>query len=88
MAERSGITWTRSTFNPVIGCTKIGPGCDHCYAERLDEDRLSKTLGGASKEHPIVHWGWALRGTGRARRTGTRCSSGTDWHAVSERLAA
>ena len=32
MAEKSAISWTRSTFNPWIGCTKVGPGCDHCYA--------------------------------------------------------
>lgn len=39
MAETSGIAWTRSTFNPWIGCTKVGPGCDHCYAEVLDSRR-------------------------------------------------
>ena len=33
MAEQTGISWTDSTFNPWIGCTKVGPGCDHCYAE-------------------------------------------------------
>jgi protein gp37 len=37
MAERTGIAWTDSTFNPWIGCTKVGPGCDHCYAEALDK---------------------------------------------------
>lgn len=48
MAEKSGIAWTRSTFNPWIGCTKIGPGCDHCYAEALDKRmRYGKA----------VHWG-------------------------------
>lgn len=36
MAENSKISWTKSTFNPWIGCTKVGPGCDHCYAERQD----------------------------------------------------
>ena len=33
MAENSGIAWTTHTFNPWVGCTKVGPGCDHCYAE-------------------------------------------------------
>lgn len=33
MAENSKIEWTHHTFNPWEGCTKIGPGCDHCYAE-------------------------------------------------------
>jgi hypothetical protein len=32
LAETTGISWTKSTFNPWIGCTKVGPGCDHCYA--------------------------------------------------------
>ncbi len=36
MAETTGIEWTDSTFNPWIGCTKVGPGCDHCYAEAQD----------------------------------------------------
>ncbi len=35
MASNSSIEWTESTWNPVTGCTKISPGCDHCYAERL-----------------------------------------------------
>lgn len=38
MAETSGISWTDSTFNPWIGCTKVSTGpqglCEHCYAER------------------------------------------------------
>lgn len=36
MAENSNIAWTDHTFNPWIGCTKVGPGCDHCYAEAWD----------------------------------------------------
>ncbi len=35
MAKGSGIEWTESTWNPVTGCTKISPGCKHCYAERM-----------------------------------------------------
>jgi protein gp37 len=35
MAEHSGIEWTESTWNPLTGCTKISPGCKHCYAERM-----------------------------------------------------
>lgn len=34
MGETTGISWADHTFNPVIGCTKVGPGCDNCYAER------------------------------------------------------
>ncbi len=32
---QSSIEWTESTWNPVTGCTKISPGCKHCYAERM-----------------------------------------------------
>lgn len=35
MASGSSIEWTESTWNPVTGCTKISPGCKHCYAERM-----------------------------------------------------
>ncbi len=35
MAQISSIEWTESTWIPVTGCTKISPGCAHCYAERM-----------------------------------------------------
>ncbi len=35
MSAASAIEWTESTWNPVTGCTKISPGCAHCYAERM-----------------------------------------------------
>src|SRR2546421_12189061 len=35
MAQSSSIEWTDATWNPVTGCTKISPGCKHCYAERM-----------------------------------------------------
>lgn len=34
MAENSKIEWTDHTFNPWIGCTKVSPGCDNCFAEK------------------------------------------------------
>jgi len=39
MAESTAIEWTDATFNPWIGCTKVSPACDHCYAARQDEFR-------------------------------------------------
>jgi protein gp37 len=45
MGESSKIEWTDATVNFWWGCTKVGPGCDHCYAEAFD-----KRVGGA-------HWG-------------------------------
>jgi protein gp37 len=51
MAETTGIAWCDSTFNAWIGCTKVSPGCDHCYAEALD---ARHRWGGAT------HWGTAV----------------------------
>ena len=42
MAENSNIEWTHHTFNPWIGCQKVGPGCDHCYAESWDARGLQQ----------------------------------------------
>lgn len=39
MAEVSAISWTDATFNPWIGCTKVSPACEHCYAERDNSRR-------------------------------------------------
>lgn len=41
MALGSSIEWTESTWNPVTGCTKVSPGCTHCYAERMAERLLA-----------------------------------------------
>lgn len=49
MATQTAIEWTDATWNPVSGCTKVGRGCDHCYAERLAE-RFRGTPG-----HPFEH---------------------------------
>ena len=37
MSDGSKIEWTSATWNPVTGCTKVSPGCDHCYAETFAE---------------------------------------------------
>ena len=37
MGQASEIEWTDATWNPVTGCTKIGPGCNNCYAQRFAE---------------------------------------------------
>lgn len=35
MATNTGIEWTDKTWNPVVGCDKVSPGCDRCYAETM-----------------------------------------------------
>jgi protein gp37 len=37
MAQTSSIEWTEATWNPVTGCSKVSPGCAHCYAETFAE---------------------------------------------------
>ena len=45
MGENSAIEWTDHTFNPWMGCTKVSPACDGCYAEALMDLRYGKVLG-------------------------------------------
>ena len=54
MSEKSSIEWTDATWNPVRGCTKVSPGCAHCYAETFAE-RFRGVPG-----HPYEH-GFDLR---------------------------
>lgn len=49
MSDQTGIEWCDSTFNPWLGCTKISPACDHCYAEKLVDSRLHKAKWGAGQ---------------------------------------
>lgn len=51
MAAETKIAWAKSTFNPWIGCTKVSPDCDACYAEAHDR-----------RWHGGIHWG---QGAGR-----------------------
>jgi len=46
MGEQTGISWTDSTWNPWIGCTKVSPGCANCYAETLMDHRYGKVKWG------------------------------------------
>lgn len=50
MSENSKIEWTDHTFNPWIGCTKVGPGCDHCYAENLMDKRMGVAVWGPGNQ--------------------------------------
>jgi len=64
MAERTGISWTDSTFNPWIGCTKVSPGCDHCYAEALMDHRMHRVQWGPQGERSRTsksNWAQPLR---------------------------
>lgn len=74
MAKETGISWATSTFNPWIGCTKVGPGCDHCYAEARMDTRLH-----------IVNWG---AGAPRKRTSIANWRGPVKWNAERERAIA
>lgn len=102
--ENSKIEWTDHTFNPWIGCTKVSPGCDHCYAETLATARLGVEWGPGAQRRRTAPANWAKpRAWDRkAKAAGTRakvfCSSladvfdnavSSDWRAdLAELIAA
>ena len=47
MSDSTGIEWTDSTWNPVVGCTKVSQGCKNCYAKELHDKRHKAYLSGA-----------------------------------------
>lgn len=85
MAENSKIEWTDHTFNPWIGCTKVGPGCDNCYAEHLMDHRLHRVEWGPDGERSktsIANWRkpelWNQRALAEGRRYRVFCASLAD----------
>jgi len=71
MAEQSAISWTDATFNPWIGCTRVSPGCDHCYAARDNERRKWVSAWGAERKRTKT-WGDPLKWNRKAAETGYR----------------
>ena len=75
MAENSNIEWTHHTFNPWIGCTKISPACDNCYAETWDKRYEGGKHWGAKAERrrtSAANWKKPLRWNAKAEKTGQR----------------
>ena len=76
MGKNSKIEWCDHTFNPWIGCTKVSPGCENCYAER-DNKRFKWNPEGwgpgkARKRTSKVNWLNPLNWNRKAEREGTR----------------
>lgn len=74
MAENSAISWTRHTWNPWMGCTKVSPACDGCYAEALMDKRYNKVKWGNSpRVRTGAHtWNDPFRWQRQAERDGDR----------------
>src|SRR3990167_4811557 len=54
MGRDSKISWTDSTWNPWIGCHKVSPGCAHCYAETLVENRMGRKFSEIRRASPAT----------------------------------
>ena len=76
MAENTKIEWTDHTFNPWEGCQKVGPGCDHCYAET----RNARFAGGTA-----INWG---PGAPRRRTSASNWQLPKRWNAQADAFMA
>lgn len=55
MGKHTKIEWAHHTFNAWIGCQKVGPACDHCYAEKsIAASMLGVKWGPHEPRHPTV----------------------------------
>lgn len=73
MAEHSAISWTDATFNPWIGCTRVSPACDNCYAARDNERRKwVDGWGYGVPRHRTKTWNDPIRWNKKAAATGDR----------------
>lgn len=74
MAE-TNIEWCDFSFNAWWGCTKVSPGCDHCYAETWAKRTGEKNLWGVEARRRVFgikHWNEPLRWDMKARKAGKR----------------
>jgi len=73
--KNSPIEWCHHTFNPWIGCTKISPGCAHCYAEALMATRYGRVIWGAHGTRSRTsesYWREPLKWNEEAAKSGIR----------------
>lgn len=83
MTQNSKIEWTHHTFNPWWGCTRVSPGCEHCYAETFAK-RTGLGWGPRAPRRFFgeKHWSEPLRWNAAAVRAGERrrvfCASMAD----------
>lgn len=76
MAETTGISWTDHTANFWMGCQRVSPGCEHCYAETLVTGRMGLPVWGPPKtttrQRAKAVWKEVPRWNEAARRDGVR----------------
>ncbi len=72
MGYDSQIEWTDHTFSPWVGCTKISPGCDHCYAEGWAKRSGLVTWGAERRRTSAAYWRQPAKWNAEAQRDGVR----------------
>ena len=72
MAKNSSIEWTHHTFNPWVGCQKVSPACDNCYAEAWDKRFKGNRWGPHSDRTRTKTWREPLKWNREAGATGVR----------------
>jgi protein gp37 len=75
MVANTKIEWAHHTFNPWIGCTKVSPACDHCYAEADFATRRKVVQWGAGQPRKLTAdstWAMPRRWNAEAERLGVR----------------
>ena len=73
MAETTKIAWCDATFNPWVGCTKVSPGCENCYAERDFDHRRRFVEWGPGKPRRLTsdaNWKKPLAWNKKAQKAG------------------
>lgn len=71
MGENTKIEWATHTFNPWIGCSKVSPACDHCYAEALMDHRHGRVEWGGDRSRTAPStWAQPLKWNRDAAATG------------------
>lgn len=82
MGENTAIEWADHTFNPWLGCDKVGPGCDNCYAARWWTVRMNQPeLWNGERRRTTAAWKQPRRWNRRAAETGSRESVFSASHA-------
>lgn len=64
MGDATNISWAQRTMNFWIGCSEAGPGCDHCYARTMMQDRYHRAEWGAGNPRVrtgAANWNKALK---------------------------
>ena len=75
MGKTTGIEWCDHTWNPWMGCTKVSPACDRCYAETLTKNRMGLKLWGHDAPRQVTtdrYWKQPLKWDKEAAEEGRR----------------